>query len=143
MISEKSRWGGAGKSLKIPASAHEKQRKPRAVPTKPLAKRRCGLKAWAYVSAPQDTPERRQGAPLLEHCGEPPGVRRPYGAATCVVSWRDQRCAASGVVPDDRGVRRERPASQTDRAVPRGSASTGTELRCGACPTERSAAAPA
>ena len=32
---------------------------------------------------------------------------------------------------------------QTDRAVPRGSAGTGAGLRCGACPAQRSAAAPA
>jgi hypothetical protein len=58
---------GAGKSLKIPASADEKQRKRRAVPTKSLAKRARALKAWGHVLTPQGSPEGRQGAPLLEN----------------------------------------------------------------------------
>ena len=50
--------------------------------------------------------EGRQGAPLLEHRREPPGVRRADGAAARAVSGRDQRQPARRVVQDDRGVRR-------------------------------------
>ena len=42
-------------------------------------------------SAPQNSPEGRQGAPLLEHRGKPPGVRRSDSAAACAVSGGDQR----------------------------------------------------
>jgi hypothetical protein len=51
--------------------------------------------------------------------------------------------AASGVVPDNRSVRRGWPTGQTDRAVSGGSCGAGAELRCGACPAQRGAAASA
>ena len=49
------------------------------------AARVCG-----HVSAPQGSSERRQGAPLLEHRGKPPGIWRSDGAAPRAVSGRDQ-----------------------------------------------------
>src|SRR5215471_18128406 len=104
MISEISGWHGAGKPLKSAGSAFGRRRKALAVPTKYLAKRPLALEACRHVSAPQDAPEGRQRAPLLEHRGEPPGVRRADGAAPCAISGRDQRRSESGLVSDDRGV---------------------------------------
>ncbi len=44
---------------------------------------------------------------------------------------RDQRQPARRLVPDDRGVRRERAGRQAGRAVPRGSRAAAVVLRCG------------
>ena len=89
------------------------------------------------------SPEGRQGAPLLEPRGEPSGSQGAGGAAACAVSRRDQRRAGGRwrktiEIFDEGGE----PAA-TDGAVPGGSSGAGAELRCRACPAQRSAAAPA
>ena len=78
-----------------------------------------------HVSAPQASPQGRQAAPLLEHRREPPGVGRSDGAAACVVSGRDQRQSASGMVPapsrrstENRPDRRQIALFPEDRAGP-------------------------
>ncbi len=134
---------GFRKSLKSAESVRRKLRTSLAVPTKSLAERPGALEACRHVSAPQGSPERRQGAPLLEHRGKPSSIRRSDGAAPRAVPGRDQRQPAYRLVPNDRGVRRARPTGQTDRAVPGGSNGAGAELRCRACPARRAATASA
>jgi hypothetical protein len=82
------------------------------VPTNPLAKRPAALQGWRYVFAPQASPQGRQGAPLLEHCAEPPDLWRPDGAAARAVSGRDQRQPAClhGARQSKRSTRGSRPA---------------------------------
>src|SRR5271167_279190 len=57
-----------------------------------------------HVPARHDSPEGRQGAPLLEPCREPTRERRAGGAAACAVSRRDQLLAGTGLAQVDRGV---------------------------------------
>src|ERR1700732_2737687 len=59
-----------------------------------------------HVLAIRTTTERRQGAPLLEHCRKPTLCGRSRGAASGFVSGRDQRQPAGGVVSGDRRLRR-------------------------------------
>src|ERR1700752_5390246 len=49
-----------------------------------------GCRISRHVFALQGSPERRQGAPLLERRREPAGVGRADGAAASAVSGRDQ-----------------------------------------------------
>ena len=62
------------------------------------------VERWAHVRALQEAVQRRQGAPLLERGGERARERRArWCSAKCVVSGRDQRQPACGVVPLGRG----------------------------------------
>jgi hypothetical protein len=83
---------GAAKARRSAGSTNENQRKPAVVPTKPLAKRLAALEGWRHVSTPQG----RQGAPLLEHCREPPGVRRADRAAARALPGRPTRRGRGG-----------------------------------------------
>ena len=114
---------GAGKSLK---SLHQRGRNSenRVVPTKPLASKPLSLKACGPCFYATPFAEGRQGAPLL-------GIvenRRVSSSRTVqrhVLYLGEINDAQGSMLPDDRCVRRRWPASQTDRAVSRRSASTG------------------
>jgi hypothetical protein len=84
--------------------------KPAVVPTTSLAKRPAALKGWRHVSAPQASPQGRQGAPLLEHRREPPGARRSRRPTKAGKAANRSRCFGRSI-NEEQGNRAD--ASQT------------------------------
>ena len=66
-----------------------------------------------HVLAIRTTSEGRQRASVLEHCRKQALRWRPCGAAPGVVSGRDQRQPARGMVSPDRSIRRRERATST------------------------------
>src|SRR5262245_19339257 len=81
-----------GKRLKFQDLAMVDGQKRAVVPTNPIfGAANLPIMIGHYVPARQDTPEGRQGSPLLECGGEPARCWRSYGAAPGAVPGRDQR----------------------------------------------------
>src|SRR3989339_225225 len=62
------------------------------------------MRDWSHVFESDPSQERRQGAPVLEYCGEPAGAPRPDCTEDGAVSGRDQRRATSRLVSNDRSA---------------------------------------
>ena len=114
---------GAGKSLKIPASTREKQRKSRAVPTKPLAETAAVFESLWPMFLRHRKGSRKDGKEhaLLEHRGEPPGVQATAAVQRHVLYLGEINTMPRGRRGAGRSMRSTKMASKPDesRCFPR------------------------